>query len=397
MRQAGKSPTGRNTRLLRVGSQVKAEAKTVAPPLQRGSTVLMPDARSLYDYSQTSYGRLGLSMQHALAEAVGELEGAPPARLFPSGLAAITGTLQALLKAGDELLVVGCAYGPTRRFCDNVLKRYGVITRYVPAAASAEEIMAQAGPAARLVLLETPGSLTFEMQDVPAIAAAARARGLLTVIDNTWGCGLLYEPLALGVDVSLQALTKYVSGHSDVFMGSACSRDEEILKQIDAFLRDFGLGVSPDDAYFMLRGLRTLEVRLKRHGENALKVAAWLQQQPEVRQVLCPALPGAPGHDLWKRDFKGLNGLFSVVLQPASKESETGAKVEAFIDALTLFGLGFSWGGYESLVIHCDPQLKFRPDRPSFEGPVVRLHVGLEDPDDLIADLRQALDVYAAA
>ena len=392
MRQTGKPPSGRKTRLLRAGSQVKAEAQTAAPPLQRGSTVLMPDARSLYDYAQTSYGRLGLSMQSALAEAIGELEGGEPARLFPSGLAAIAGTLQALLKAGDDLLVVGCAYGPARRFCDSVLKRYGVTTRYVPAEASAEEIMALAGPATRLILLESPGSLTFEIQDVPAIAAAARARGILTVLDNTWGCGLLYEPLALGVDVSLQALTKYVSGHSDVFMGSACSRDPEVLARIDAFLRDFGLGVSPDDAYFMLRGLRTLEVRLKRHGEHALQVATWLQQQPEVRQVLCPALPGAPGHDLWKRDFKGLNGLFSVVLAPAPE-----AKVEAFIDALTLFGLGFSWGGYESLAIHCDPQLKLRPDRPQFAGPVVRLHVGLEDPEDLIADLRQALDVYAAA
>jgi cystathionine beta-lyase len=392
MSQTGKPSSGRKTRLSRAGSQVLADAKTVAPPLQRGSTVLLPNARSLYDHAQTSYGRLGLSMQAALAEAIGELEGSPPARLFPSGLAAIAGTLQALLKAGDELLVVGCAYGPTRRFCDNVLKRYGVTTGYLPATANVDEIMALAGPATRLILLESPGSLTFEIQDVPAIAAAARARGVLTVIDNTWGCGLLYEPLALGVDVSLQALTKYVSGHSDVFMGAACSRDPEILKQIDAFLRDFGLGVSPDDAYFMLRGLRTLEVRLKRHGENALKIAAWLQQQPEVRQVLCPALPGAPGHDLWKRDFKGLNGLFSAVLVPAPE-----SKVEAFIDALTLFGLGFSWGGFESLAIHCDPQLKFRPDKPQFEGPLVRLHIGLEDPEDLIADLRQALDVYSAA
>jgi cystathionine beta-lyase len=351
----------------------------------------MPDARSLYDYSQTSYGRLGLSMQAALAEAVGELEGAPPARLFPSGLAAITGTLQALLKSGDEILVAGCAYGPSRRFCDGVLRRYGVTTRYFPAAARPQEVMAMAGPATRLILLESPGSLTFEIQDVPAIAAAARERGILTAIDNTWGAGLLYEPLALGADISLQALTKYVSGHSDVFMGSACSLDEDILARIDVFLRDFGLGVSPDDAYFMLRGLRTLEVRLKRHGENTLKVATWLEDQRQVRQVLCPALPGAPGHDLWKRDFKGLNGLFSVVLAPAPEH-----KVEAFIDALQLFGLGFSWGGFESLAIHCDPQLKIRPDRPAFEGPVVRLHVGLEDPDDLIADLGRALQAYSA-
>lgn len=391
MRQSGqKSLQGLKTRLLRVGSQVKAEVKTVAPPLQRGSTVLLPDARSLYDYSQVSYGRLGLSMQYALSEALGELEGSEPARLFPSGLAAITGTLLALLKSGDEMLAVGCAYGPSRRFCDGVLKRYGVSTRYFPATASPDEVMALAGPATRLILLESPGSLTFEIQDIPAIAAAARARGLLTVIDNTWGAGLLYDPLSLGVDVSLQALTKYVSGHSDVFMGSACSRAPDILQLIDAFQRDFGLGVSPDDAYFMLRGLRTLEVRLKRHGENALKVAGWLQAQDEVRQVLCPALPGAPGHDLWKRDFKGLNGLFGVVLQPGPE-----ARVETFIDALELFGLGFSWGGYESLAIHCDPQIKLRPDHPDFGGPVVRLHVGLEDPEDLIADLRRALDAYA--
>jgi cystathionine beta-lyase len=392
MRQSGKSTPSRQTRLLRAGSAVGADAKTVAPPLQRGSTVLMPDARALYDYSQVSYGRLGLSMQNALAEAVGDLEAAPPARLFPSGLAAITGTLQALLKTGDEILVVGCAYGPTRRFCEGVLARYGVTTRYFAAAAGVDEVMAMAGPATQLILLESPGSLTFEMQDVPAIARAARERGILTAIDNTWGCGLLYEPLSLGVDVSLQALTKYVSGHSDVFMGSACSRDPQILRRLDDFLRDFGLNVSPDDAYFLLRGLRTLEVRVKRHGEHALEVARWLQGQPEVLQVLCPALPGAPGHDLWRRDFKGLNGLFSVVLAPAPE-----ARVEAFIDALELFGLGFSWGGFESLAIHCDPQIRMRPDRPAFDGPVVRLHVGLEDPQDLIADLRQALDAYAAA
>ena len=286
--------------------------------------------------------------------------------------------------------MVGCAYGPARRFCEGVLKRFGINTRYFAPTAGADEVMAMAGPATRLILLESPGSLTFEIQDVPAIAATARARSILTVLDNTWGAGLLYAPLELGVDVSLQALTKYVSGHSDVFMGAACSRDPEILKRIDAFLRDFGLGVSPDDAYFMLRGLRTLDVRLQRHGENALKIAGWLRQQPEVREVLCPALPGAPGHALWKRDFKGVNGLFGLVLQPASED-----KVHAFIDSLELFGLGFSWGGFESLAIHCDPQLKLRPDNPRFEGPVVRLHVGLEDPDDLIADLRHALDTYA--
>jgi cystathionine beta-lyase len=384
-------PAAKQTRLLRAGGAVELEARTVNPPVQRGSTVLLPNAKALYDTSRPTYGRLGLSAQTALAEAVGELESAQPARLFPSGLAAVTGTLQALLKSGDEILAADCIYGPSRRFCEGVLKRYGVRTRYFPADAAPDAVMALAGADTRLILLEAPGSLTFEIQDVPAIAALARERGIVTVIDNTWGAGLLYEPLALGVDVSVQALTKYVGGHSDVFMGSACSNDPRLLGRIDAYLRDAGIGVSPDDAYFMLRGLRTLEVRLARHGENALKVAGWLQDQGEVKQVLCPALPGAPGHALWKRDFKGLNGLFGAVLRPGSE-----AAVEAFIDSLTQFGLGFSWGGFESLAIHCDPQLGFRGVRPALGGPLIRLHVGLEDPGDLIADLRGALDTYGA-
>jgi cystathionine beta-lyase len=394
MRQppSDRKPVSQQTRLLRAGASGALEPRTVNPPVQRGSTVLMRDAKALYDPSKVTYGRLGLSVQTALAEAVGELEGAAPARLFPSGLAAITGTLLALLESGDEILAADCIYGPSRRFCDGLLKRYGVGIRYFPADAEPDAVLAMAGPDTRLILLESPGSLTFEIQDIPAIAALARARGIVTMIDNTWGVGLLYAPLALGVDVSVQALTKYVGGHSDVFMGSACSNDRGLLGKLDAFLRDAGIGVSPDDAYFMLRGLRTLDVRLARHGENGLKVAGWLQGQAEVKQVLCPALPGAPGHDLWKRDFKGLNGLFGVVLQPGSE-----AAVEAFIDALTQFGLGFSWGGFESLAIHCDPQLIYWGRAGKLGGPLVRLHVGLEDPQDLIADLRGALDAYAAA
>jgi cystathionine beta-lyase len=355
----------KSTRLLHAGSSGEPVARTVAPPIQRGSTVLLPDAKSLYDARRPTYGRMGLSAQAALAEAVGELEGAPPARLFPSGLAAVTGVLQALLAAGDEVLVADCAYGPTRRFCENVLRRYGVTTRYVPADAGVEAVFASASERTRLILLESPGSLTFDIQDVPAIAAEARSRGVLTAIDNTWGAGVLYDPLTLGADISIQALTKYVGGHSDAFMGSACSRDPGVLARIDAFLRDCGIGVAPDE---------------------------WLQEQPEVLRVLCPALPGAPGHALWTRDFMGLNGLFGVVLQPGSESA-----VEAFINALQLFGLGFSWGGFESLAIHCDPQLRRPLGMPALGGPLIRLHVGLEDPGDLIADLRQALDVYAAA
>jgi cystathionine beta-lyase len=385
-------PHSKQTRLIRAGAKAKARAQTVNPPLQRGSTVLMADARSLYDSSQPTYGRLGLSMQTALMEAVAELEGAAGARLFSSGLAAVTATLTALLQSGDELLAADCIYGPIRRFCDGLLKGYGVTTRYFAADASPDQVLAMAGPATRMILLESPGSLTFEIQDVPAIAALARARGIVTAIDNTWGAGLLFSPLSHGVDISIQALTKYVGGHSDVFMGAAAGNDAKILGRLDAYMRDTGLSVSPDDAYFMLRGLRTLEVRLTRHGQNALAVAGWLAQQPLVKQVLCPALPDAPGHALWKRDFTGLNGLFGLVLQPGPP-----AAVEAFIDALSLFGLGFSWGGFESLAIHCDPQLRRTAAPADFGGPLVRLHVGLENPDDLIADLRGALTAYGDA
>ncbi|HVY35245.1 MAG TPA: cystathionine beta-lyase [Caulobacteraceae bacterium] len=378
------------TRLIRAGAKAEARVKTVNPPLQRGSTVLVPNARALYERHDT-YGRLGLSMQTALADAIAELDGARGSRLFPSGLAASTSVLLALLKGGDEILVADCIYGPTRRFCDGLLKSYGIATRGFSGAADPEDVLALAGPATRMILLESPGSLTFEIQDIPAIAKLARERNIITAIDNTWGAGLLFDALGHGVDVSIQALTKYVGGHSDVFMGSASTNDPAILTQLDRFLREAGLSVGPDDAYLMLRGLRTLDVRLERHGSNALKIAGWLAEQPQVKRVLCPGLPGAPGYELWKRDFKGLNGLFGVVLQPGPP-----AAVEAFIDALQIFGLGFSWGGFESLAIHCDPQLKSRPARPDQGGPLVRLHVGLEEAEDLIADLDQALAVYAS-
>lgn len=365
-------------------------ARTVNPPIQRGSTVLIPTAAQLYDGSVQTYGRMGLSMQNALQDGLAELEGGVAARLYPSGLGAVTAVLLSLLGAGDEVLLTDCVYGPTRRFCDNVLTRYGIKVGYFPADASPEETMAAAGDATRLILMESPGSLTFEIQDVPAIAAAARARGILTAVDNTWGAGLLYRPLDLGVDVSIQALTKYVAGHADVLMGSAAVRDAALARRLDLAARDFGWSVSPDDAYLVLRGLRSLPARMRVHEESALKIAAWLPDRPEVRQVLCPALPGAPGHDIWKRDFKGVNGLFSIVLNPVPE-----AKVLAMLDRLELFGLGFSWGGFESLVIHCDPQLKRTARKADFGGPVVRLHVGQESVEDLIADLDQAFGALA--
>jgi cystathionine beta-lyase len=298
----------------------------------------------------------------------------------------------ALLKAGDEVLAADCIYDPTRRFCSEVLARFGVATRYFHPAASAEEVMALAGPATRLIVLESPGSLTFDLQDVPAIARLARDRGVLTLIDNTWAAGLLFRPLDHGVDVSVQALTKYVGGHSDVFMGSAATRSAKVARLLDEAVWHMGWSASPDDAYQMLRGIRTLPTRLVRHGESALAIARWLKTQPEVLEVICPGLPGSRGHALWKRDFTGQNGLFSIVLQPKPQ-----AAVYALLDTLQLFGLGFSWGGFESLAIHCDPQLSRRSLDWRYEGPLVRFHVGLEDVEDLKADLRRGLDAYAAS
>ncbi|NQE61199.1 cystathionine beta-lyase [Caulobacter sp. RHG1] len=379
------------TRLIRKGSAPETLARTVNPPIQRASTVLLPNAASLYDDNQLTYGITGLASPAALQQALAELEGSPDVTLYPSGLAAITGVMLAVLKAGDEILVVDSAYKPTRRFCDRVLTRFGVKTTYYDPALSPEALMALATPATRMILLEAPGSLTFEMQDIPAMAKAANDRGIITLIDNTWAAGFYFKPLAHGVTISVQALTKYVGGHSDCFMGSATTMDETIGNQLGNAMWDIGWSVSPDDAYQMLRGLRTLAVRLPRHQENGLKVARWLQQRPEVSRVLHPALPDDPGHALWKRDFTGACGLFGLVLKPCSQRA-----VHAFLDELKLFGLGFSWGGYESLAIHCDPQLKDRTVPVSLEGPLLRLHIGLEAVEDLTADLDRAFEALRA-
>jgi len=367
------------TRLIRAGNAPGALAKTVGPPIQRGSTVLLPNAAALYDYGQVTYGRQGLAAQAALQEALAELEDGAGVALYPSGLAALSGALLAVLKAGDEVLVVDNVYAPTRRFCEQVLKRFGVGVSYFDPRQAPEALVGQASPATRLILMESPGSLTLEMQDVGRIAELAKGRGILTACDNTWGAGLLFKPLQHGVDLSIQALTKYVGGHSDAFMGSAAARDPAMVR-------------TPEDAYLMLRGLRTLPARLEAQGKSALRIAQWLSGRPEIAAVLHPALAADPDHELWKRDFTGAASLFTIALRPAAP-----AAVDAFLDALELFGLGFSWGGYESLAISCDPQLRSRRFPRDYGGPLVRLHVGLEDADDLIADLRRALAAYSAA
>jgi len=389
----GRTPSQTDeTRLIRAGGAEGALPRTVGPPIQKGSTVLLPDAASLYgDAGRLTYGRQGLSAQFALRAALAELEHAEGVTLYPSGLSALTGALLAVLKVGDEVLVTDAIYKPTRRFTDRLLKRFGVTVGYFDPCQSPEDLVDGASEATRLILMESPGSLSFEMQDMARVAELARARGILTVADNTWGAGYLIKPLDHGVDISVQSLTKYVAGHSDIFMGSAATRDPKLLRALEDGIIDLGWAVTGDDAYQVLRGLRTLPTRLARHGESSLAVAAWLGGRPEVARVYHPALPGDPGHELWKRDYSGACGTFAFALKPAPQ-----AAVNAFLDALTLFGLGFSWGGFESLAISCDRQLKVRSHQRDYGGPLIRLHIGLENTEDLIADLARGLEAYRA-
>jgi len=377
---------GSSTRLIHGPATPGPSVATVNPPIQRGSTVLVPTAAQLYADDCTTYGRAGLATQEALRAGLCALEGARDAFLFPSGAAAISAALLAVLKAGDEIIVQDCVYRPTRRLCEGLLRRFGVTARFVSARAPLAAIDALISDRTRLIMLESPGSLTFEISDVPAWAALARRRGVFTAIDNTWGAGLLFRPLEHGVDLSIQALTKYVGGHADVFMGAVAVGDADLAARLQDHVWELGWAVSPDDAYVMLRGLKTLPTRLKAHEDGGLAVARWLETHPKVARVLHPALPSHPDNALWARDFSGANGLFAVVLKPADEP-----EVFAFLDRLRLFGLGFSWGGFESLAVHCDPQLGRPTGRARFEGPLIRLHVGLEEPADLIADLDQAL------
>lgn len=378
------------TRLIRDATRRPEERRYVNPPVERGTTILFNEVEALFDGTPgPTYGLEGGKVHRALEAALGELEHAQTVRLAPSGLAAVTIPLMAVLRAGDEVLITNAVYGPTRRFCERFLKRFGVSARYYPARAGAEEIMELAAPATKAIVLESPGSITFEIQDVSAIAAAARAKGVRTIIDNTWAAGVFFKPLDHGVDISIQALSKYVGGHSDVFLGSIATNDPALTRAVDAAIEDMGWFVSPDDAFLGLRGLRTLRARLAQHEASGLEVARWLAEQPEVAQVLHPALPDFPDHALWRRDFTGACGLFGLELKPGSWEA-----AYAFANSLQLFGGGVSWGGYESLIVPCKAQVERRALPETFDGPLLRLHVGLEAPEDLIADLRRGLDVY---
>lgn len=364
--------------------------RSVNPVVERGSTVLMERAERLYaPDAGVTYGTEGLSTQQALRAAIADLEHAHTSFLVPSGLAGITVALGAVLKAGDDVLVTDAIYNPTRRFLARQMARFGVTARYFRPDAEVDEIMALASDKTRLIVLETPGSLTFEMLDIPAIAAAAKARGILTFIDSTWAAGVLFKPLDHGVDISMQALTKYVAGHSDVLMGSISVKDPALARTIADAIQDWGWCTAADEAWLALRGLRSMHVRLERSGASGLKVANWLATRDEVAEVLHPARFDHPQHDIYQRDFTGCAGLFTVVMQGGD-----GAACEAMLDAMRLFGIGYSWGGYESLAIWEGPQRDGRQFRTDYAGPLVRLYVGLENPDDLIFDLTAGLEAF---
>jgi cystathionine beta-lyase len=383
------------TRVVTGGRRKEWTAGIVSPPVWRASTILFDSVADLRAAVRSPndrlyYGRRGGPTQWSLAEALTELEpGAAGTMLYPSGVAAVNIALMSVLSPGDELLMVDSAYEPTRAFCDAVLAPMGIVTRYYDPliGAGIAELMTDRTKA---VFLESPGSLTFEVQDVPAICAAARARGITTLLDNTWATPLLFPAIGHGVDLSILACTKYIVGHSDAMLGSvtAVTGHFERLRRTTHL---FGQCVSPDDAFLGSRGLRTLAVRLKAHGEASLKIASWLEQQPEVARVLHPALEACPGHSIWARDFNGASGLFAFVL--AGGDDAGRARL---IDGLELFGIGFSWGGFESLALPVDPRPLRTARAWQAEGPLVRLNIGLEDPDDLIRDLAGGLKRFAA-
>lgn len=375
----------------------------VNPPVWRASTHLYENSAALKagplsnEDGRFFYGRRGSPTQWALAEALTGLEpGGHGTMLYPSGVAAITGALLSVLSPGDVLLMTDSAYDPSRSFADGLLKRFGIETRYYDPLLGAG-ISGLICPQTRAILLESPGSLTFEVQDVPAICQAARAANpdIALLIDNTWATGHFLPALSLGADMTILACTKYIVGHSDVMLGSVTT-NARYYPRLRQTAQALGHVVSPDDAWLALRGLRTLDVRLRQHQASALRVASWLADQPQVARVLHPALPSCPGHAIWQRDFSGSSGLFSFVLQGGNEAARA-----ALIDSLALFGIGYSWGGFESLAIPVDPQrcrsVTSWPPTADDNALVVRLHIGLEDPADLIADLAKGLAAFTMA
>lgn len=382
---------GADTRLVLAGRDPSAQHGFVNTPIYRGSTVLYPTYDDIkHRRGRYNYGTSGTPTMDALSEAWTEIAGAAGTVLTPSGLSGLTVALTSVVSAGDHLLVTDSAYRPTRIFCDGVLKRFGVAVEYYDPLVGAA-IAGLMRDDTKAVLVEAPGSQTFEMQDVPAIAEAMHARGGAVVMDNTWATPLLFPPHARGVDIAVEAGTKYLSGGSDLLLGlvSANARWYPAVKRT---FEQFAPCAGPEDIFLGLRGLRTMGLRLREHGARGLAMAEWLRSRPEVLKVLHPALPDDPGHAIWARDFLGASGLFSVVLRPVPE-----AALAALLDGLELFGMGFSWGGFESLVIPFDPTLYRTATRWQPGGPCLRFHIGLEDTADLKADLEAGFERLRAA
>ncbi len=373
-----------DTRLVHAGREPQKHFGIVNPPVYRASTILFPtmaefERRQERKYTSFYYGTHGTPTTMALTQALAELSGAHRALVTSSGFSAITQALLPFLRQGDHILVADTVYAPTRMFCQGVLARFGVeATFYDPLAG--EAIADLMRPNTRIVYAESPGSQTFEVQDVPAIARAAHRRGAVVLFDNTWATPLNFRAFDHGVDVEIQAATKYLAGHSDLLMGVIAVRDEALFRRVKDGLDEFGDCVSPDLCYATLRGMRTLAVRMRHHERSALEVARWLAGRREVARVLHPALPGDPGHGLWRRDFLGSSSLFGMVLR-----TDQGRAVAAMLDGMSVFKMGASFGGFESLILPARPERTVRP-RPG-DGVLIRLHVGLESVDDLIADL----------
>jgi cystathionine beta-lyase len=382
------------TTIVHSGIHPERHHGAVNPPVYHASTILSQSVeeyrRKRKDWLQevpgTYYGRFGTPTIESLQEAIAALEGGYRTLAYPSGLAACAGALLAFLSAGDHVLMSDSAYGPTRNLTRGLLKRFGVETTFFdPLIGRGIEPLLQ--PNTRVIYLESPGSLTFEVQDVPAIAAIARRRGITTIIDNTWGTPLYFKPLAHGVDVSVQAATKYIVGHSDAMLG-AVTCTKEAWPKLRSSTYELGQTAGPDDVYLGLRGLRTLAVRLKQHWQAGVSLAEWIARQREVERVLHPGLPSDPGHAIWKRDFTGACGLFGVVL----KEGVSERALAAMIDGLELYGIGASWGGFESLIVPFDPREARTATQWPHKGPCFRIHAGLENVEDLIADLEAGFE-----